>query len=201
MCHISSTRCSIAMGFGSKWSIWNGLVSNLYWKIKTEYCWHVTHFPWSCHISTHTEWPKVSIADVANSKCHQQLEEFLIIFTCTIQEISKVVCKKTMSEMRAFIGKLVLYEMRALASVCCANRIALSFAGVLKTTLHYCTAPYCGRIENNFADFSDVVQVIKNQDFVQPLVAFSKSNISYLLSVSDLTFKHPILHICRRTPF
>ena len=33
--------------------------------------------------------------------------------------------------------------------------------------------------ENNFADFSDVVQVKKNQNFVQPLVAFLISNISY----------------------
>ena len=31
---------------------------------------------------------------------------------------------------------------------------------------------------NNFADFSDVVRVKKNQDFVQPLVAFPISNIS-----------------------
>ena len=53
------------------------------------------------------------IADVANSKRHQRLDEHLIIFTCTIQEISKVVCKKTMSETRAFIGKLMLYERRA----------------------------------------------------------------------------------------
>ena len=49
------------------------------------------------------------IADVANSKRHQRLEEILIIFTRTIQEISQVVCKKTMSEMPAFIGKLMLY--------------------------------------------------------------------------------------------
>ena len=34
--------------------------------------------------------------------------------------------------------------------------------------------------ENNFADFSDVVQVKNNQDFVQPLVAFPISNIPYL---------------------
>ena len=44
---------------------------------------------------------------------------------------------------------------------------------------------FCRRIawqsvfENDFADFSDVVQVKKNQDFVQPLVAFPSSNISY----------------------
>ena len=35
------------------------------------------------------------IADVAYSKRHQQLYEILIFFTGTIQEISKVVCKKT----------------------------------------------------------------------------------------------------------
>ena len=33
--------------------------------------------------------------------------------------------------------------------------------------------------ENNFADFSNVVRVKKNQDFIQPLVAFPISNISY----------------------
>ena len=44
---------------------------------------------------------------------------------------------------------------------------------------------FCGRIawqscfENNCANFSDVVQVKKNQDFIQPLVAFQISNISY----------------------
>ena len=32
---------------------------------------------------------------------------------------------------------------------------------------------------NNFADFSNVVRVKKNQDFVQSLVAFTISNISY----------------------
>ena len=46
------------------------------------------------------------IADVANSKRHQQLDEILIIFTRTIQEISEVVCKKTMSETHAFITNL-----------------------------------------------------------------------------------------------
>ena len=24
--------------------------TGLYWKLKIEYCWHVTHSPWSCHI-------------------------------------------------------------------------------------------------------------------------------------------------------
>ena len=54
------------------------------------------------------------IADVANSKCHQRLDKILIIFTCTIEEISKVVCKKTMSETCAFNNKLMLYETCAL---------------------------------------------------------------------------------------
>ena len=54
------------------------------------------------------------IADVSNSKCHQRLDEILSIFTRTIQEISKVVCKKTISEMRALIGKLMLNETHAL---------------------------------------------------------------------------------------
>ena len=34
--------------------------------------------------------------------------------------------------------------------------------------------------ENNFADFSDVVRVKKNHDFVQPLVTFPISSISIL---------------------
>ena len=62
-----------------------------------------------------------SIADVANSKRHQRLDEILIIFTRTVQEISKVVCKKTMSETRTFLGKLMLYETRALQQVYAAQ--------------------------------------------------------------------------------
>ena len=47
---------------------------------------------------------------------------------------------------------------------------------------------FCGLIAwqsfflNNFADFSNVVRVKKNQDFVQPLVAFPISNISYCVA-------------------
>ena len=51
------------------------------------------------------------ITDVTNSKRHQRMSEILIIFTCTIQEISKVVCKKTVSKTRAFI-----------TSLCCVKR-------------------------------------------------------------------------------
>ena len=36
--------------------------------------------------------------------------------------------------------------------------------------------------ENNFDDFSDVVRVKRTQDFVQPLVEFPISNISYWLT-------------------
>ena len=67
-----------------------------------------------------------------------------------------------MSETRAFIGKLMLYETRANACFKFRGRIA-----------------WQSFFENNFADFSDVVRVKKNQDFVQPLVAFPISNISY----------------------
>ena len=56
-----------------------------------------------------------TIADVANSKCHQRLDEIFIIFTRSIQEISKVVCKNTMSETRAFITIL-----------CCMKRVHYS---------------------------------------------------------------------------
>ena len=58
---------------------------------------------------------------------------------------------------------------RITASVCCANRIALSFSGILHDRVFFL---------NNFADFSNVVRVKKNQDFVQPLVTFPISNIS-----------------------
>ena len=57
----------------------------------------------------------VLIADVANSKRHQRQDEILIIFTRTIQEISKVVCKKIMSETRTFIR-----------SLCCMKRVHYS---------------------------------------------------------------------------
>ena len=58
---------------------------------------------------------KMSIlADVANSKRHQRLDKVLIIFTRTVQEISKFVCKKTRSETRAFNNRHILYETRAL---------------------------------------------------------------------------------------
>ena len=42
--HISGTKFRIIMGFGSKCRILNGLLDYI------EHCWHVTHFPWSCHI-------------------------------------------------------------------------------------------------------------------------------------------------------
>ena len=48
----------------------------------------------------------LEIAYVAYSKRYQRLDDILIIFTRTIQEISKVVCKKTMSKTRAFIVSL-----------------------------------------------------------------------------------------------
>ena len=87
-----------------------------------------------------------------------------------IQEISKVVCKKTMSETCAFI-----------TSLCCTKHAHYSKRMLRKQDC----AKFRGRIawqsffENNFADFSDIVRVKKNQDSVQPLVAFPISNISY----------------------
>ena len=54
------------------------------------------------------------IADVANSKCHHWLDEILIIFTRTIQEISKVVCKKTCVRKMRIYSKLMLYEVNTL---------------------------------------------------------------------------------------
>ena len=67
----------------------------------------------------------------------------------------------------------MLYETRT-------NRIALSFKmDVLRFFFFF---------ENNFADFSDVVQVKKNQDFVQPLVAFPISNISHCHAYSLMVY-------------
>ena len=92
--------------------------------------------------------PAPAIADVANSKCHQRLDEILIIFTRTVQEISKVVCKKTLSETLAFI-----------TSLCCMKRTHYSKRMLRKQDC----VKFLGRIawqsvfENNFADFSDVV--------------------------------------------
>ena len=54
------------------------------------------------------------IGDVANSKRHQRLDEILIIFTRTIQEISKVVCEKNYVRNARIYTKLMLYEMCAL---------------------------------------------------------------------------------------
>ena len=76
-----------------------------------------------------------------------------------------------MSETRAFI-----------ISLCCMKYVHYS-----KHMLHKQDCiNFHGRIawqsfsENNFDDFSDVVQLKKkSQDFVQPLVAFPISNISY----------------------
>ena len=125
----------------------------------------------------------MTIADVANSKCHQRLDIILIIFTCTIQEISKVVCKKTLLETCAFI-----------TSLCC-----IKCAHYSKRTLHKqdCVI-FCGCIawqrffENNFADFSNVVRVKQNQDFVQSLVAFPIRNISYC-QVNWFTLVEPLI--------
>ena len=94
----------------------------------------------------------VSIADVADSKRHQRLDKILIIFTRTIQEISKVVCRKTISEMRAFT-----------TSLCCMKRKHYSKRMLRKQDC----VKFCGHIawqsffENNFADFFDVVKKIK----------------------------------------
>ena len=81
------------------------------------------------------------IADVTSSKRHKGLDEILIIFTRTIQEISKAVCKKTMSETHAFIGKLMLRKQDC-----------VKFRGHIAWQSFF---------ENNFADFSDVVRVKK----------------------------------------
>ena len=49
-----------------------------------------------------------------NSKRHQWLDEIFIIFTHTIQEISKVVCKKTCVRKARIYNKFMLYETHPL---------------------------------------------------------------------------------------
>ena len=62
-----------------------------------------------------------AIADVAYSKRHQRLDEILIIFTRTIQEISKVVCMKTRVRNASIHNKLMLCETRVLQQVYAAQ--------------------------------------------------------------------------------
>ena len=85
------------------------------------------------------------IADVANSKRHQRQDEILIIFTRTLQEISKVVCKINMSEKRASTGKLMLYEMCALQQAYAVQ------TGLCEVSQAYCMTEFF--FENNFAEF------------------------------------------------
>ena len=47
---ISASRCLIEMEFGSNGSTLMDKQFIIYCKIKLEYCHHVTHSPWSCHI-------------------------------------------------------------------------------------------------------------------------------------------------------
>ena len=56
--------------------------------------------------------------------------------------------------------------------------------------------------ENNFADFSNVVRVKKkkNKDFVQPLVAFLISNISYCTHPSFELVALTRLEVCFMDP-
>ena len=103
------------------------------------------------------------IADVANSKRHQRLDKIIIIFTHTIQEISTVVCKKAMSETCTFK-----------TSLCCMKRTHYSKRMLRKQHCVKFLQAYCMTqvfFENNFADFSYVVQL---------LVAFPISNIPYI---------------------
>ena len=61
-----------------------------------------------------------SIADVANSKRHQQLDEILIILTHTVQEIIKVVCKKIYVRNACIYRQAYgVWNVCITASVCC----------------------------------------------------------------------------------
>ena len=84
----------------------------------------IYYHPFSLHFPNESTmiWSQ-RITDVANSKHHQQLDEILIIFTHTIQEICKVVCKKTMSETCAFLTSLCCMNVRITASICKGNAL------------------------------------------------------------------------------
>ena len=86
------------------------------------------------------------------------------LFYPRIRKIDNVVYKETLS------GACCVKPAHAfITSSCLSHRIALTFAGVS----HDIRFPV-----NKFADFLDVVQVT-NEDFVQSLVEFGISNISY----------------------
>ena len=113
-------------------------------------------FIYSCYMD------QLGLADVASSKRHQRLDEILIIFTRTIQEIGQVVCKKTMSETCACITSLYCmkhahYCKRWVSRAYCMTRVFWK---------QLCWFLWCSAGK-------------KKQDFVQPLVSFPISNISY----------------------
>ena len=94
----------------------------------------------------------LTIADVTNSKRHQWQDEILINFPRTVQEISKVVGRKLVSETHTFI-----------TSLCCMKSMhyskrMLCKQGCIKLSGHIA---WQSLFENNFADFSNVVQVKK----------------------------------------
>ena len=77
------------------------------------------------------------IVDVANSSATNDWTKswyFYPHYTGNQQSV----CRKTFSEMGTFITSLnAVWNVRITASVCCANRIALSFAGYCMTDFFF----------------------------------------------------------------
>ena len=78
----------------------------------------------------------------------------------------------------------MLYETLALQQAYAAQ------TGLREVLKAYCMTEF---FENKFTDFFDVVHVEKNQDFVQPLVAFPISNISYYVQLQT-TISFTLMH-------
>ena len=114
--------------------------------------------------------------DVANSKRHQRLDEILIIFTRTIQEISKVVCKKTMSETGAFITSLCCIKRVHYSKRMLRKRDCVSFVGILNDRFFFFFFFF---FFNSFANFSVVVRVRKKSRFRPAVGGVSKQHLLF----------------------
>ena len=130
--------------------------------------WYISKFPGKTHY-----------LDIKRPLKNWRLPTQLIIFPdfwAKILEIARpvnysyftslVVCKENSVRNEHIYNKLMMYE-----STCCANRIALSFTGVLHDRV---------LLKTTLPDFSDVVQVKKKIKISSShVVAFPISNISY----------------------
>ena len=114
------------------------------------------------------------LADVAVTKRHQQLDEILIYFyPHFIEGLSKAVFKKTVScntptklDAIIFAQNMLVIKVQEI----CAFHTAYA--------CYKCACFLQTFLANNFSDFLYIAGK-KNQEFLQSLVAFRYSNISY----------------------